>query len=101
VSPRFQTDRHQELTAYYEELRKDALASGSQHAIMPEFGLFLKNGMTAWMQAWSPCMRNAATKTTPDSNLPTIAPDSATDIRTTIASILAGIILSQPREAIT
>jgi len=43
-------DGHGQLTAHYEQLRDDAL-NRSGHGF--GLALFLQQGMTAWMRAWS------------------------------------------------
>jgi hypothetical protein len=52
--------------------------------------------MTAWMQAWSQCTDGAAAKTHPRPATPAAIP---MDLRTQIATLLAGIILGLQQEA--
>ena len=58
--------------------------------------LFLRRGMTAWMQAWSECAGNVEPET------PSVFDDREAipvDMRSQLASLLAGMILSQQQEA--
>jgi hypothetical protein len=61
----------------------------------PGLALFLRKGMTAWMRAWSPCMKTAAAETAP---LPDTIPPYPLDVRTQLAGILASMILGQQLE---
>jgi hypothetical protein len=51
--------------------------------------------MTAWMQAWSQCVNHAA----PDKQRPATPAAVPLDLRTQIATLLAGIILGLQQEA--
>ena len=57
--------------------------------------LFLRSGMTAWMQAWSECTSvESETRSAPD--------DKETvpvELRSQLTSLLAGMILSLQQEA--
>jgi hypothetical protein len=82
----------QDLTAHYEQLRRDA-TSGCQG-----FGLalFLRRGMTAWMLAWSEFADNVEPETR------SVFGDHETipgDMRPQLTSLLAGMILSLQQEA--
>ena len=46
-------DGHRALTAQYEQLRGDALNRAGLPAHGFGLALFLRQGMTAWMRAWS------------------------------------------------
>ena len=81
--------------AHYEQLRNDALSMAHGGAPAPGLALFLRKGMTAWMQAWSPGPQNAAATSAPPSGATQSCPP---DIRTQIAAVLAGIILNQQLE---
>jgi hypothetical protein len=56
--------------------------------------LFLRSGMTAWMQAWSQC-----TVTPMAHSQPAMPATIPIDLRTQVATLLAGIILSLHQEA--
>jgi hypothetical protein len=57
--------------------------------------LFLRRGMTAWMQAWSQCTEVAA-----KAHLqPAITAAVPIDLRMQVATLLAGIILGLHQEA--
>lgn len=88
-----------DLAIQYEQLRKDALSLRAGYAIPPGLALFLRNGMLAWMRAWSPCKQNANPETAPQSNSPHAAPHCSLEIRTQMAAILASMILGQQWEA--
>ena len=83
------------MTAQYEQLRRDALSGRSGQAIAPGLALFVRNGMMAWMRAWSPYLRNAEAETTPPSSASHAAPLCSLEIREQLTAILAGVILSQ------
>lgn len=57
--------------------------------------LFLRRGMTAWMQAWSECA-DAETEACSISGSKETLP---ADIRSQLATVLAGMILSLRQEA--
>jgi hypothetical protein len=88
---------HQELTAHYEQLRDDALSLTAGHQPTPGLALLLRQGMAAWMQAWSACAQKpgveAVTPSAPSST-------NSLDARVQMASILAGVILGRPLEAV-
>src|SRR6266849_4376686 len=85
-----------DLTEQYEQLRRDATGR-SAHAVQGlGLALFLRRGMTAWMQAWSQCTDCAAPNTHPRPATPAAVP---MDLRAQIATLLAGIILGLQQEA--
>jgi hypothetical protein len=84
-----------EMTAQYEQLRNDALSGRSGQAIAPGLALFVRNGMIAWMRAWSPYMRNVNTETTPQPSPSHATPLCLLEIRGQLTAILVGVILSQ------
>lgn len=90
-----QEKRKDDLLTHYEQLRKDALSLPAGHTPAPGLALFLRKGMTAWMRAWSCCMPKPAPKT---ASLPDSTPTCSVDIRTQIATILAGMILGRQLE---
>jgi hypothetical protein len=58
--------------------------------------LFLRRGMTAWMQAWSECAGNVEPG---PSSQPVIDDPIPSDIRSQITTLLAGMILCLQQEA--
>jgi hypothetical protein len=84
------------LTEQYEQLRREA-TSCSEHAAQGlGLALFLRRGMTAWMQAWSQCTDGVTPNAHPRPATPAAVP---MDLRTQIATLLAGIILGLQQEA--
>jgi hypothetical protein len=83
-----------ELLASYEQLRQDALSLPTGRAPTPGLVLFLRKGMTAWMQAWSPCRQPAIPDTVARPSAP---PLGSFEVRVQIATILVGMILQQQR----
>lgn len=87
---------NQELVAHYEQLRHDALSFSAGRTSAPGLALFLRQGMTAWMRAWTPCMQKPCAEILP---LSAISQPYSFDVRAQITTILAGIILTDQREA--
>jgi hypothetical protein len=87
---------HQELTAHYEQLRDDALSLTTGHQPTLGLDLLLRQGMAAWIQAWSACAQKPGVEAVPPS---TPRPTNSLDVRVQMASILAGVILGRPLEA--
>lgn len=58
--------------------------------------LFLRRGMTAWMQAWSECASNIEPGKPPQPSFDETLP---ADMRSQITALLAGIILCLQQEA--
>jgi len=89
---------HQDLAVHYEQLRHDAMSRSFSGGRGLGLALFLRSGMTAWMQAWSEC----AVKVEPETNCVfgrhEVVP---VDMRWQLTSLLAGIILSLHQEATT
>jgi hypothetical protein len=87
---------HHELTAHYEQLRDDALSLAGHQ---PTLGLdlLLRQGMAAWIQAWSACAQKPGVEAVPPS---APRPTNSLDVRVQMASILAGVILGRPVEAV-
>ena len=85
----------QNLTAHYEQLRRDAMSQPAHGGGGLGLALFLRRGMTAWMQAWSECA-GAETETCPISGDEETMP---ADTRSQLAALLAGMILSLRQEA--
>jgi hypothetical protein len=88
---------YQELTAHYEQLRDDAVCLTAGRPPTPGLALLLRQGMAAWMQSWSACAQQprieAVTSSGPNQT-------NSLDARVQMASILAGIILDRPPEAL-
>ena len=90
--------RSEELVAHYEQLRNDARGLSAGQNPAPGLALFLRQGMTSWMRAWSPCMYTTDVGTLAS---PATVQGLSLDIRTQMATILAGMILGQHQEATT
>lgn len=86
-----------ELTAHYEQLRDDALSLTAGHQPTLGLDLLLRQGMAAWMQAWSACVQKPGVEAVPPS---APRPTNSLDVRAQMASILAGVILGRPVEAV-
>jgi hypothetical protein len=85
-----------DLVAHYERLRRDALGSPSPGYEGFGLALFLRRGMTAWIEAWSECATRI--EPGPRSELQVDATIPA-DTRTQITALLAGMILYLQQEA--
>jgi len=85
-----------DLTEQYEQLRREATGCSEHGAQGLGLALFLRRGMTAWMQAWSQCVDPGAPHTRPQ---PASVASVPIDLRAQIATLLAGIILSLQQEA--
>lgn len=88
---------HHELTAHYEQLRDDALSLSTGHQPTLGLDLLLRQGMAAWIQAWSACAKKNGFEVVPPS---AFRSTSSLDVRVQMASILAGVILGRPVEAV-
>lgn len=86
-------DLGQDFASRYEQLRQDAL-SDANRACGVGFTLFLRQGMTAWMQASSRAALPLPTSAAP---VTAISPWSC-EVRAQAATILAGILLSYRSE---
>lgn len=84
---------HQDFVVRYEQLREDAL-SAANRASGVGFTLFLRQGMTAWMQACSCAALPLPTSAAPANTMSAWS----CDVRAQAASILAGILLSYRSE---
>jgi len=84
-----------ELVGHYEQLRKDALSFSAGRASTPGLALFLRQGMTVWMRAWTPCLQKPCVETRSPSAISQL---DSFDVRAQITTILAGIILVEQRE---
>ncbi len=84
-------DGNGKLTAHYEQLRADAL-NRSGHGF--GLALFLQQGMTAWMRAWSEC---ANTQKPPSASTVPLAAPLPSAVRAQLTLILASM-LTRPRQ---
>jgi hypothetical protein len=86
----------QDLVTHYEQLRRDATGGSACGREGLGLALFLRRGMTAWMQAWLQCTRCV----TPQAQIQSATPPAVPiDVRAQVASLLAGIILGLQQEA--
>jgi hypothetical protein len=86
---------HQDLVAHYERLRREVLGSPFPDAAGFGRALFLRRGMTAWMQAWAECGRRIE----PDPpSQPRVEATVTADLRAQITALLVGMILSRQQE---
>ena len=79
----------------YEQLRRDAIDGSSRGREALGLALFLRRGMTAWMQAWSNCL-DCATPLALSQSATTPVP---VDVQAQVVTLLAGIILDLHQEA--
>jgi hypothetical protein len=87
------------MAARYEQMRGAALDPGNSLASQPGMALLLRQGMTAWIRAWSNCVSPPASGR---EQAPTQTPQSLpAGLEGQLAMILAGMILSQYREMAT
>jgi len=86
----------QDLAAHYEQLRRDAIGRPTYGGQGLGLALFLRRGMTAWMQAWSECAGNVEPGPRSQSVIDEPIPG---DIRSQITTLLAGMILCLQQEA--
>jgi hypothetical protein len=84
-------ERNDALVSYYEQLRGDALASSVGHPSATGLALFNRQGMAAWMRAWSQCTQEADSQ---EISQPPIREPLPLELRTQIATLLAGIIMA-------
>lgn len=87
-----------EMLAGYEQMRgtvMDPLSNGL--VTLQGLALFLRQGMAAWMGAWS----TSAPAQEPDRAAPPTPPPLPQSIQAQLAMILAGMILSQRQEITT
>jgi hypothetical protein len=85
---------HPDLAEQYEQLRREATGHSEHERKGLGLAFFLRRGMTAWMQAWSQC-----TVTPKAHSQPAMPAAIPIDLRTQVATLLAGIILSLHQEA--
>jgi hypothetical protein len=95
MQPPFNRD---DLVVHYERLRRDALGSRSPGDEGFGMALFLRRGMTAWMEAWSEC----ASRIEPGPRSePRVDETIPVDTRVQITALLASRILCLQQEATT
>lgn len=89
------------MVARYEQMRGAALDPGNGLVSQPGFALLLRQGMTAWIRAWSNCVSPPASASGRE-RIPTQTSSSLpADLEAQLAMILAGMILCQYREIAT
>lgn len=88
------SNRH-DLVAHYERLRRDVLGSPSPGGEGFGLALFLRRGMTAWIEAWSECASRIEPGTRSEPQVDETIP---ADMRTQITALLAGMILCLQEE---
>jgi hypothetical protein len=86
------------LSAHYEQLRQDAMRQSISGGRGLGLALFLRSGMTTWMQAWSECA-SFETETHSPSGGNERRETIPVDLRSQVTSLLAGMILSLQQEA--
>jgi len=87
--------RNDALIARYEELRRQALGRlGSQ---AQGLALFMRRGMSAWMQAWSQCVAPPPPLPAPPAQTQEICP---VQLHADVATLLASMVLFARQEAI-
>jgi len=82
----------------YEQLRREATSRSGHAAQGLGLALFLRRGMTAWMQAWSECSGKVEQSTCSQPGTDETIP---VDMRSQITTLLASMILSLQQEAIS
>jgi hypothetical protein len=85
----------QRLVTDYEQLRRDAIEVSARGREGLGLALFLRRGMTAWMQAWSECISCVTPQVQPQ---PATTAPVPIDVRAQVATLLAGIILGLQQE---
>jgi len=85
-----------DLVTHYEQLRREATTPSPRRCEGLGLALFLRRGMTAWMQAWSQCVDHATPNAPSQPAIPATIP---IDVRAQIAALLAGIIIDLQQEA--
>lgn len=86
--------RNDGLIARYEELRRQAL--GRVGAQPQGLALFMRRGMSAWMQAWSQCVAPPPSPAQPP-HMQEICP---VQLHADVAMLLASMVLFARQEAI-
>jgi hypothetical protein len=85
-----------DLTEQYEQLRREATSRSEHGSEGLGLALFLRRGMTGWMQAWSQCTDHDAPNA---HSQPAMTAAVPIDLRAQVATLLAGIILGLQQEA--
>jgi hypothetical protein len=89
--------RRDEMVDQYERLRSDVLSSLAEATRTPGTVLFLRQGMKAWMAAWSSCCPSVPESASTPQRTSTSSPPP--ESRHAITNILAGMILNLGMEA--
>jgi hypothetical protein len=87
-------DRNPALMAQYEQLRCDALRRGALATHGLGLALLLRQGMTAWIRAWSEGANNVRGPSPSPLRLPAPLPS---EVRSQLTLILASL-LTRPRQ---
>jgi hypothetical protein len=85
--------RNDGLIARYEELRRQAL--GRCGAQAQGLALFMRRGMSAWMQAWSQCVASPPSPAQPQQQIQEICP---VQLHADVATLLASMVLFARRQ---
>jgi len=83
------------LIARYEELRRQAL--GRFGAQAQGLALFMRRGMSAWMQAWNQCVVSPPTS---PAQAPQTQETCPVQLHADVATLLASMVLFAHQEAI-
>jgi hypothetical protein len=82
-------DRQRSLLAQYEQLRCDALSQGGLAPHGLGLALLLRQGMTAWIRAWSKCANDDHTSSSCTVRL---AAPLSSEVRSQLTHILANLL---------
>jgi hypothetical protein len=85
-----------DLVIQYERLRRDALGPLAYRGEGLGLALFVRRGMTGWMQAWSECAPHIEPSTR---SAPGVDETIPAGLRSQITTLLAGMILCLQQEA--
>jgi hypothetical protein len=85
-----------DLAAHYEQLRRDVIDRSISGSHGLGLALFLRHGMTTWMQAWSEASGSAEPEICSASGVNEIIPPG---MRSQLTSLLTNMILSLQQEA--
>lgn len=87
--------RNAEIVAAYERLRGDTFDAIGVRPAAPGRALFLRQGMAAWMRAWTACPKPSAMET---ESAPCSSPTLSHTLLAQVTMILAGMLVGQCRE---
>jgi len=88
----------EDMIADYERLRNDVLDATCIQATAPGRALFLRQGMAAWMRAWTACPKRSMSET---DSAPRFSPPLSQGLLAQVTMILAGMLLGQYKECTT